>query len=51
MLQQSKNDSHFITDHDIYDGDSTIIFRNYATLYFIIVIDKDESELAILDLI
>ena len=51
VSQIQKNDSNFIEDDDIYDGTGTIIFRNYATLYFVVVIDKDESELAILDLI
>ena len=33
-------------------GDETkIIYRHYATLYFIFVVDKSESELGILDLI
>ena len=28
-----------------------IIYRNYATLYFVFVVDSSESELGILDLI
>ena len=46
-----KNDSNFIEDDGIFDGTGKIIFRNYATLYFVVVVDEDESELAILDLI
>ena len=33
------------------DKKSKIIIRYYGTLYFIVVIDDDESELGILDLI
>jgi AP-3 complex subunit sigma len=35
------------------DGDErwTVVYRNYATLYFVFVIDAAESELGILDLI
>ena len=32
-------------------NDSKIIYRHYATLYFILVVDGSESELGILDLI
>ena len=33
------------------DEDCKIIYRHYATLYFVIVVDSSESELAVLDLI
>jgi hypothetical protein len=42
---------NFFEDLGIYDGLSKIVARKYATLYFILVIDEDESELGILDLI
>ncbi|KAJ1920992.1 Sigma-adaptin 3A [Tieghemiomyces parasiticus] len=32
-------------------ADTRIIYRNYATLYFVFVVDSSESELGILDLI
>jgi AP-3 complex subunit sigma len=32
-------------------GDSRIIYRHYATLYFVFIVNSAESELAILDLI
>lgn len=31
--------------------DSKVIYRHYATLYFVFVVDSSESELGILDLI
>ena len=36
-------------DHD--DGDVKLVYRHYATLQFIFVVDQSESELGILDLI
>jgi len=41
---------NFIEDHSIWP-DSKIIFRQYATLYIVFVVDEAESELGILDLI
>ena len=32
-------------------GDFKLVYRHYATLYFIFCVDSSESELAILDLI
>ena len=32
-------------------ADARSVFRNYATLYFVFVVDEAESELGILDLI
>merc|ERR1712188_221891 len=34
-----------------FGGDTQIIYRHFATLYFIVIYDKAESELGILDLI
>lgn len=31
--------------------DTRVIYRHYATLYFVFVVDESESELGILDLI
>ena len=33
------------------DGDTVLIYRHYATLYFVFAVDSSESELGILDLI
>lgn len=40
---------NFILDPN--DPSQTIVYRNYATLYFVMIIDQNESELSILDLI
>lgn len=37
------------TDGDA--GEVRVVYRNYATLYFVVVVDGSESELGILDLI
>merc|ERR1712028_24966 len=37
--------------NQILGGDTKIVYRHYATLYFILVVDSSESELGILDLI
>ena len=33
------------------DPSHVVVYRHYATLYFVVVVDRAESELAILDLI
>lgn len=33
------------------EGETRIVYRHYATLYFVFVVDSSESELGILDLI
>ncbi|KYR00426.1 sigma adaptin [Tieghemostelium lacteum] len=35
----------------IFDKDTKLIYRHYATLYFIFCVDSSESELSIIDLI
>ena len=48
----SPQSCNFFKDSEgIYDKKCKIIIRYYGTLYFIAVIDEDESELGILDLI
>merc|ERR1719326_1038533 len=43
-----------VSDDDNYMNellDSKVIYRHYATLYFVFLVDQSESELGILDLI
>ncbi|QDZ24640.1 subunit sigma of clathrin/coatomer adaptor AP-3 complex [Chloropicon primus] len=42
---------NFVEDDNLFGGDSQLIYRHFATLYFIVICDKAESELGILDLI
>merc|ERR1712064_231446 len=41
----------FAEDESLFGEDHKIIYRHFATLYFIFVVDSAESELGILDLI
>lgn len=45
----SPNCSRFSLTH--FGKDTKLIYRHYATLYFVIAVDNAESELGILDLI
>mmetsp|Transcript_10272 Transcript_10272/g.23396 ORF Transcript_10272/g.23396 Transcript_10272/m.23396 type:complete len:157 (-) Transcript_10272:81-551(-) len=45
------NCCQFAEDESLFGEDHKIIYRHYATLYFIFVADSAESELGILDLI
>ena len=42
---------NFIEGTDYWGGGVKLIYRHYATLYFIVAVDDSESELGILDLI
>ena len=42
---------NFVEDDTLFGGDTHLIYRHFATLYFIVICDKAESELGILDLI
>lgn len=41
----------FVEDAAFYGNDTRIIYRHFATLFFIVICDLSESELGILDLI
>ena len=47
----SAQTANFISDCETLPSESKVIFRCYATLIFIFIIDEEESELGILDLI
>lgn len=50
---RTNNECSFITPPKLLEelDDIKVIYRNYATLYFVFVVDDQESELGILDLI
>lgn len=50
-IQLSKLLSCFIMCRKLGGGDFRLIYRHYATLYFVFCVDASESELGILDLI
>merc|ERR1711970_616513 len=37
--------------NEVLGSETKVVYRHYATLYFILVVDSSESELGILDLI
>ena len=41
----------FVEDESLFGPDHKIIYRHFATLYFVFVADSAESELGMLDLI
>jgi AP-3 complex subunit sigma len=50
----SKRPDHlcnFIDTNILFGTETKLIYRHYATLYFIFVVDESESELGIMDLI
>ena len=53
ISKRSDNVCNFVDGGSIsaYGKDTRVIYRHYATLYFIFVVDGSESELGILDLI
>jgi AP-3 complex subunit sigma len=53
ISKRSENACYFVDGGSIsaYGKDTRIVYRHYATLYFIFVVDGSESELGILDLI
>lgn len=53
LSTRSSNQCSFLTPPPLLDGmdDIRVIYRHYATLYFVFIVDEQESELGILDLI
>merc|ERR1712164_141345 len=42
---------NFFHDEELLGEECTIVYKHFATLYFVIVVDQAENELAALDLI
>ena len=51
VSKRSANACNFLEGGSVWGKGTKIIYRQYATLYFIFVVDSSESELGILDLI
>lgn len=53
LSTRSSEQCSFLTPPPLLDGmdDIRVIYRHYATLYFVFIVDEQESELGILDLI
>lgn len=51
VSSRPKSSSNFISTNLISLSDIKLIYRSYATLFFVFIVDSNESELGILDLI
>ncbi|KAL9656445.1 hypothetical protein ABK040_005210 [Willaertia magna] len=51
IAKRSDTVCNFLEGGAIWGKDTKLIYRHYATLYFIFAVDQNESELGILDLI
>ncbi|KAJ6813682.1 AP-3 complex subunit sigma [Iris pallida] len=51
LSSRPENVSNFVQVDAIFGPDSKLVYKHFATLYFIIVFDSSENELAMLDLI
>ncbi|BFI04552.1 AP-3 complex subunit sigma [Marchantia polymorpha subsp. ruderalis] len=51
LSSRGENFCSFVEADDIFGPDTKLVYRHFATLYFVFVINKAESELGILDLI
>ncbi|GBG70527.1 hypothetical protein CBR_g6655 [Chara braunii] len=51
LSQRPPNVCGFVEDDAVFGKNIKIVYRHFATLYFIFLVDKSESELGILDLI
>lgn len=51
VSKRSEKMCNFIEESSVWGKETKIVYRVYATLYFIFIVDSSESELGILDLI
>ncbi|TYI88897.1 hypothetical protein E1A91_D03G014800v1 [Gossypium mustelinum] len=51
LCSRPENVSNFIEAESIFGPDSRLVYNHFATLYFVVVFDSSENQLAMLDLI
>ncbi|RWR95727.1 AP-3 complex subunit sigma isoform X2 [Cinnamomum micranthum f. kanehirae] len=51
LCSRAENVSNFIEADSIFGPDTRLVYKHFATLYFVFVFDSCENELAMLDLI
>jgi len=51
LIDLETNSSNFLENDGIFSERVNIIFRQYNNLYFVFVVDDNESELAMIDII
>lgn len=50
LCSRAENVSNFVQADSIFGPDARLVYKTYATLYFVFLFDASENELAILDL-
>ncbi|XP_022978569.1 AP-3 complex subunit sigma-like [Cucurbita maxima] len=51
LCSRAENVSNFVEAESIFGPDSRVVYKHFATLYFVFVFNSSENELAMLDLI
>ncbi|XP_021834526.1 AP-3 complex subunit sigma isoform X1 [Prunus avium] len=51
LSSRAENVSNFVDAESIFGPDTRLVYKHFATLYFVFVFDSSENELAMLDLI
>ncbi|KAJ7953002.1 AP complex subunit sigma [Quillaja saponaria] len=51
ICSRAENVSDFVDTESIFGQDTRLVYKHFATLYFAVVFDSSENELAMLDLI
>ncbi|RVW51846.1 AP-3 complex subunit sigma [Vitis vinifera] len=51
LCSRAENVSNFVEADSVFGPDTRLVYKHYATLYFVFVFDSSENELAMLDLI
>ncbi|KAF7809725.1 AP-3 complex subunit sigma [Senna tora] len=51
LCSRAENVSNFVDAQSIFGQDARLVYKHYATLYFVFIFDSSENELAMLDLI
>ncbi|XP_023003840.1 AP-3 complex subunit sigma-like [Cucurbita maxima] len=51
LCSRAENVSNFVEAESIFGPDSRLVYKHFATLYFVFVFNSSENELAMLDLI
>ena len=50
-VERKRNNSNFLIEKKVLKDKYTVICRQYATLYFMLICDENENELALLDFV
>ncbi|KAJ9703455.1 hypothetical protein PVL29_004996 [Vitis rotundifolia] len=51
LCSRAENVSNFVEADSVFGPDTRLVYKHYATLYFVFIFDSSENELAMLDLI